>query len=418
MKLPEVDIQQIPAVLQLNRRLMIVIAVVIVAGIAVTAGLTTNLQRDDVRSDLRYAAAAAAAMLESRISNGISLQTPDFTAGLRASVPQGGREAGDDGTPRLHIVGPEGRVPMLALSSNEGAERRLVPDAVLRKSLELFAGPHVDGVLVVERDGGLVTGIGAVSPAIEATAVGWASRLALAPGSSDRLRVEQGEVSDIGPFDSLELAAMPLSDAPYIAVALHQERFATLLGAAALDTLLLVLPGLVVAAVLAFSLYSQEGRRRRLFEEMASQNMRYRLGLMLADAGTLDWDLETDDVYFSMPWLEMLGLKSERLKGRAWSWHRRIHPEDRERVLARYRYQASQPPEPFEQTYRLLDVDGNSVEVRERAAIHHTPNGGSAFIIVHERLSPSVQRESPGINFLPDREVERAATDTSRATWS
>jgi len=406
MKLPATDVQEIPDVLGLNRRLLVVIGFVFLTGVVATALLTAGLHRDEVRNDLRNAAATAASMIEVRLTRGIPLLPPGFPAEPAGAAPDA--ESGIAGRPpaRIDFVTSQGAVPMLALSSGPSGERRLVADAILRKSLELAAGPHVDAVLLVERRRGLITGIGILPPAMKTAAVNSAAQLAPAPGDAGIVRLNESEVPDIGLFDSLTLAAAPLPEAPYLAIAVNHERIVDLIGAAAIDTLLLIIPGLAVVAVLVFSLHSQEGRRRRLFEEMASQNMRYRLGLILADAGTLEWDLDSDDVYFSTPWLEMLGLKAERFKGRAWSWHQRIHPDDRERVLARYWHQVSQPAEPFEQTYRLLDVDGGSVKIRERAAIHRTASGSSAFIIVHERLTPPVQRRSGStISFVPDEFV-------------
>ncbi|MGH9785732.1 MAG: PAS domain S-box protein [Terriglobia bacterium] len=46
-----------------------------------------------------------------------------------------------------------------------------------------------------------------------------------------------------------------------------------------------------------------------------------------------DWDLRTDEVYFSPQWKSMLGYAEKEIPGRFDEWARRIHADDRDRVL-------------------------------------------------------------------------------------
>ena len=68
--------------------------------------------------------------------------------------------------------------------------------------------------------------------------------------------------------------------------------------------------------------------------EMALRNSEERFALAVegTDAGIWDWDLRTDDVYFSPRWKSMLGYAEDEIRHDFAEWESRLHPEDRERA--------------------------------------------------------------------------------------
>ncbi|MGD8819672.1 MAG: PAS domain-containing protein [Anaerolineae bacterium] len=61
-----------------------------------------------------------------------------------------------------------------------------------------------------------------------------------------------------------------------------------------------------------------------------------RLSLVLEgiNDGIWDWDMETDEVYFSPRWKSMLGYAEDEVQNEFASWENLIHPDDRERATA------------------------------------------------------------------------------------
>lgn len=66
----------------------------------------------------------------------------------------------------------------------------------------------------------------------------------------------------------------------------------------------------------------------RAAESLRESEARYALAVRAANDGLWDWNLLTDEVYFSGRWLEMLGLEEDEADGTPDVWLGRVHPED------------------------------------------------------------------------------------------
>src|SRR3954454_9877476 len=75
---------------------------------------------------------------------------------------------------------------------------------------------------------------------------------------------------------------------------------------------------------------------RRSSEEVAIREVRERFELAVRGSrdGIWDWNLLTNVVYFSPRWKRMLGYEDDELRGDFEEWLSRLHPDDRDPVLA------------------------------------------------------------------------------------
>ena len=69
-------------------------------------------------------------------------------------------------------------------------------------------------------------------------------------------------------------------------------------------------------------------------QELAIANQRYDLAVAATTDGIWDWNIQTNEEYFSPRWCEILGYAHDdpALSHTYESWASKIHPEDRERV--------------------------------------------------------------------------------------
>jgi PAS domain S-box-containing protein len=73
--------------------------------------------------------------------------------------------------------------------------------------------------------------------------------------------------------------------------------------------------------------------RKRAEESLREREERFSLAMEATKDGLWDWNLNTDEVYFSPGYIAMLGYASSEIPAHFSSWADRIHPEDKEAAL-------------------------------------------------------------------------------------
>jgi len=95
--------------------------------------------------------------------------------------------------------------------------------------------------------------------------------------------------------------------------------------------------------------------------ELALRQSRERLALVIQGSsdGVWDWDVTTNEVYFSTRWKNMLGYADEEVDHHFSAWERLLHPDDRERALAHIQAYLSGQTSTYELEHRLRHKDGS-----------------------------------------------------------
>jgi PAS domain S-box-containing protein len=106
-------------------------------------------------------------------------------------------------------------------------------------------------------------------------------------------------------------------------------------------------------------LQKEMAEREKIQEELRLSKERLELVIQGTNDGVWDWDVKTNEVYFSPRWKSMLGYEDHEISNRFDEWERRLHPDDRVMALARVRaYLAGDIPV-YELEHRLLHKDGH-----------------------------------------------------------
>ncbi len=95
------------------------------------------------------------------------------------------------------------------------------------------------------------------------------------------------------------------------------------------------------------------------YAAVQAREERLALAMQGANDGYWDWDLRTDEVYFSPRWKSMLGYEEHELENSFDTWQRLIHPEDSGRVLRELLAYLEGELPAYQVEHRLKHKDGS-----------------------------------------------------------
>ncbi len=115
--------------------------------------------------------------------------------------------------------------------------------------------------------------------------------------------------------------------------------------------------------------------------------------------GLWDWDLDTNQVYFSPEWKRQLGFEPGELPDTLDVWRDRLHPDDADATLAYVRRYIANSEGTFEIEFRLRHKDGTYRWILAQAAIERHEDGtarllGSHVDITERRAAEEERRGS------------------------
>ena len=151
-------------------------------------------------------------------------------------------------------------------------------------------------------------------------------------------------------------------------------------------------------------------------EALRESEERYALAADGANDGLWDWDIATNEVYFSSRWKSMLGYEENEIGRGIDEWFGRVHPEDIEPLRAKISEHLTGDSPHFEKEHRVLHRDGTYRWMVSRGLAVRMDNGTPARMAGSQR-DTTAEKVSDPLTRLPNRMlcVDRLGYMLSRA---
>ncbi|RLE06603.1 MAG: hypothetical protein DRJ06_07465, partial [Candidatus Aminicenantes bacterium] len=98
--------------------------------------------------------------------------------------------------------------------------------------------------------------------------------------------------------------------------------------------------------------------RKKIEEKLSKTRERLELAMDAGEHGFWDWNLDTNDIYFSPRYYTMLGYKPGELPMRFETWVNLMHPDDRKTIVEKVKNYVKNA-QPYEVEFRLKTKDGD-----------------------------------------------------------
>jgi len=137
----------------------------------------------------------------------------------------------------------------------------------------------------------------------------------------------------------------------------------------------------------------QELNKLREIAEKSEE--RWRFALEGSGQGVWDWNIQTNEVFFSRSCKEMLGFEDHEMDNYLDAWHRRIHPDDLRQVLNELERHVKGETAIYQAEYRIRCKDGSYKWISGRGKIMARGEKGKPvrMVGVHIDITDHVRRE-------------------------
>ena len=150
--------------------------------------------------------------------------------------------------------------------------------------------------------------------------------------------------------------------------------------------------------------------RRESEEKLQQSEERFSLAMRGANDGLWDWNLETNEVYYSPRWKSMLGYENDELIDDLNTWKNLVHPEDKTMVLHQVQDYVAGKTDAFDVEMRMKHKAGHEIVVLSRAFLVHRDSDGKAVRLVGTHVDITARKKAEAFDEKHAEILEMIAT--------
>ncbi len=139
--------------------------------------------------------------------------------------------------------------------------------------------------------------------------------------------------------------------------------------------------------------------RERIQRNLKVSEERYDMALRAVSDGLWDWNLQTNEVYYSPRYFEMLGYEPDDFPSEYETWLYLMHPDDRERaseVVADYlnKFPSNDRKSLFSQEFRLLTKEGKWKWILSRGRVPEFDDQGNPVRLIGTHMDITERKKT------------------------
>ena len=115
-----------------------------------------------------------------------------------------------------------------------------------------------------------------------------------------------------------------------------------------------------------FGIFQDITKRKMAEKELHEAQERYEVAISGASVGLWDWNVTTNELYWSPRFREIVGVTEEEFVPHINEFQDRLHPEDHDRITHAFSVEHLQERKPYDVEYRLRHNDGHYVWIHAR----------------------------------------------------
>ncbi len=129
------------------------------------------------------------------------------------------------------------------------------------------------------------------------------------------------------------------------------------------------------------NIFSSLTKKINLGIKASISNERIELALLGNKDGIWDWKMNSNIVYFSPRWKEIIGYKDDEFANEFSEWEKHVHPEDFQSIILSLEKNISGETDHFEGVHRLKHKDGHWVWILHRGKAIFDENGDAIRVV-------------------------------------
>lgn len=136
-----------------------------------------------------------------------------------------------------------------------------------------------------------------------------------------------------------------------------------------------------IATMILGYLLVNRAQRDNIYKTLQEREKQLNLAIHAANIGFFETDLKTGYSHHSTEWKKQLGYEDDEIRNNIIEWESRIHPDDRESTLNKFKEEIESGKNLYEYNFRLRHKDGTYRWILSRGMIQRDQNSKAASIV-------------------------------------